>query len=361
MMDEGERLVKPLHGRLRRVTDSPGKLERLLERTLESGATGELLWRVTCRSRGSDVVFGDPNRQFFLASATKLFVTAILAQLQDEGRIHWSDPVGGFFDSPMLAGVLSDAAGGGQPITIAEVMAHTAGLPDYFEGERADGGTTFARVIEQDMAWDFDDVLRWSKAMKPARRGRGHYSDTGYQLLGALIERVEGKSFGAVVDERIAQRLALLRTFVFGSLDVDRVDEIAQMRLGHGVVRIPLAMASVQADGGAVSTLDEAHRFIGAFFGGALFDPRNLPVIESDWHRIFPPFAYGYGVMRYHLPGIMTGFRALPPMVGHGGASGVVLFTSADRDITVVGTVNQVAKRSLAYRLMTKSLLSVRA
>lgn len=334
-----------------------GKLTELLQRTSDSGRTGELLWRVTSERRGVDGTFGDPKRQFFLASATKLFVVAILAQLQDEARIAWADPVERHLDRPDLSTLLT--AADGPAISIAEVLAHTAGLPDYFEDRRADGGTTFGRVLQHDLSWNIDDVLHWSRGMKPARRGKGHYSDTGYQILGSLIEQIEGKPFGTVVDERIAQRLELHRTFVFGSGDVDRYDEIAPMRNGTETARIPLAMASVQADGGAVSTLADAHRFIEAFFAGELFDRRNLGFIESDWHRIFPPFAYGYGVMRFHLPALLTGFRRLPVMVGHGGASGVVMFTSIDRDVTIVGTVNQLQKRSTAYQLVTKSLLAV--
>lgn len=335
------------------------KLESLLQRTSESGATGELLWRVTSESRGIDVTYGDRQRQFFIASATKLYVTAILAQLHDEGRLRWSDPVERFFDDPDLLRLLSRAASGGEPISIAEVMAHTSGLPDYFDGKRADGSTTFRRTLSQDVDWNLDDVVRWSSEMKPTRRGKGHYSDTGYQVLGGLIERVEGKPLGTVVDERIAQRLGLQRTFVFDVGDVGRYVEIASMKLGDAVARIPLAMASVQADGGVVTTLDEALRFTRAFFAGEVFEARDLDFIESDWHRIFPPFHYGYGVMRFHLPAIMTGLRNLPVMVGHGGASGAVMFTSADRDITVVGSVNQLEGRSRAYQLMAKSVMAI--
>ena len=56
--------------------------------------------------------------------------------------------------------------------------------------------------------------------------------------------------------------------------------------------------------------------------------------------------------------GRITGFRRVPPFVGHSGASGTVMFRSPELGLTVVGTVNQVKHRSMPYQLMVRTALA---
>jgi D-alanyl-D-alanine carboxypeptidase len=90
-----------------------------------------------------------------------------------------------------------------------------------------------------------------------------------------------------------------------------------------------------------VSTLDDELAFLDAFFGGRLLPAALLAEMATDWHRIFFLIQYGTGIMRFSMPRVLTGFRVVPPFVGHSGASGTVMFRAADLGVTVVGTVNQ--------------------
>jgi hypothetical protein len=60
--------------------------------------------------------------------------------------------------------------------------------------------------------------------------------------------------------------------------------------------------------------------------------------------------------MRLRLPAVMTGFRRVPPFIGHSGASGTVMFRCPDRGVTVVGPVNQVKQRSMPYKLLVRTV-----
>lgn len=331
------------------------RIRQRVARAVADRRTGEVLWRVRSADGGVDVVHGALDRPFFLASATKLFVTAILAQLRSSGRLDWDSPIADHLPRVDLHGLaVEDAQDVSAAITVREVMAHTAGLADYFEGRRPDGPTTLRRVIATDMAWDVEDVVGWSRTMRPARRRRGHYSDTGYQLLGALIENVEEQPFADVVRTRICEPLGLSGTYIFGSEHLDRFDDIAPIRNGPGVLRAPLMMSSVGADGGGVSTLRDATAFLEAFFEGRLFHRELLGEIAVGWHRIFPPLQYGTGIMRFTLPPVLTGLRRVD-FVGHSGASGVVVYREQRTGVIVVGTVNQIQDRQLPYRLMIRS------
>ena len=198
------------------------RVRDLIRKVDENPASGEVLWRM--RSHGVDVTYGDPSRPFFIASATKLFVTAILAQLREEGRLDWDAPLAGALADLDLTGLhLNDQT------SVRSVMAHTSGLADYFEDKRPDGPATFARALEKDFGWDVTDVISWTRTMKPATAGKGHYSDTGYQLLGALIERLDARSFADSVAARIAEPLGLTGTYCFSPDTLDRYDSVTPM------------------------------------------------------------------------------------------------------------------------------------
>jgi CubicO group peptidase (beta-lactamase class C family) len=341
------------------TTSPAGRIAAMIRKVDADRRSGEVLWRMRSDDGRIDVAYGDPARPFFIASATKLHVTAILAQLRDEGRLDWDAPLATYLPTLDLTGLV--VVGGedrSQALTVREVMAHTSGLPDYFEGTRPDGPTTFARVVEADLGWDVRDVVAWTRAMKPATPGKGLYSDTGYQLLGAAIEAVDGRTFAESVRARVAGPLGLSDTYCFTAADVGRYDGVAGLLNGGTRLRIPLAMASVQADGGIVSTLEDGLAFLDAFFGARLFAASTLDELQRDWHRIFYPLEYGTGIMRFRMPPLMTGFRRVPPFVGHSGASGTVMFRCPERGLTVVGTVNQVRHRSLPYQLMVRTAIA---
>lgn len=335
------------------------KILREIEKVASSSRSGEVLWRMRSDDGSLDVTYGEADRAFFIASATKLYVTAILAQLHAEGRLRWDSPIAAYLPELDLTG-LSARQGRdlGAEITVQEVMAHTAGLPDYFEGKRPSGATTFAQALEADFAWDIGDVLAWSRGIGPGNPGKGRYSDTGYQLLGAVIEQLDARPFAHSVHERICTPLGLEETYVFSRDEIDRYETVSPLRVGDSQVTIPQAMASVQADGGIVSTLTDGMRFLDAFFDGTLVDAATLAWVCSDWHRIFFPLEYGNGIMRFRMPSLLTGFRRVPPFIGHSGASGAVMFRSPDLRITVVGTVNQAKNRSMPYQLMVRTTLA---
>lgn len=341
-----------------RVVDVDARIRRELDRVASRGRAGEILWWIRSDDGAVDFTYGDPDRPFFIASSTKLYVTAILAQLHTEGRLAWDAPIATYLPDLDLTGLTRqsgiDAA---TTITVRQVMAHTAGLPDYFEGTRP-GGATFSRARTSDFAWDLDDVLRWSREVGPGTPGKGRYSDTGYQLLGAVIERLDLKPFSESVRDRVCLPLGMASTYVFSQDHLDEYDQIAPLHMGQETAGIPLVMASVQADGGIVSTLTDGMAFLDAFFAARLFPRETLAWIASDWHRIFFPLEYGNGIMRFRMPAPLTGFRRVPPFIGHSGASGTVMFRGPDLRLTVVGTVNQIETRSMPFQLLVRTALA---
>jgi D-alanyl-D-alanine carboxypeptidase len=336
------------------MSDRERRIRRLIEKSVADRRTGEVLWRVVGPD-GLDVVHGDLDRPFFVASVSKLFTVACLAQLRDEGRLDWDAPIADYLPDLDLSGLAvengRDVSG---EVTVREVMSHTAGLADYFEGPRPDGPTVLDQAMLNDFGWGEADVIEWSRTMTPARRGRGLYSDTGFQLLDGVVTRLDRRPFAESVRARISEPLGLDGTWVFTDDHLDRFDEMAVIRHGERDLRLPLLLASCGGQGGVVSSLRDGVLFMQAFFDGRLFDAALLDEMLTDWHRIFPPLEYGTGVMRFRLPAVLTGFRSFS-FEGHSGASGVVWYRDARTGVISVGTVNQLKQRQLPYQLMVRT------
>lgn len=344
-------------GQERHHRDVPAAaLARVAGTAAASGRTGEVLFSVT-RGVFNDErseFHGDPDRPFALASATKLFTTALMVQLRREGLVDWDQPFVGYLPdldtSAMHVRNGVDATAG---ITVRHLLTHTSGLPDYFEDPRIDGSTTCGRIRDEDAGWDLAEVIRLTRSEQRPRFSPGtgvHYSDTNFQLLGGIIEHSLGLTFGEAVARRIAAPLGLTHTYCFDAATVDRYPSIAPYFDGRVRVDTPLAMACFGADGGVISTLRDGQRFLRAFFDGTLI-PFEVLLGElcTGWRTVFGPIRYGTGLMRFQLP---WG----PPLDGHSGMSGVVMYVNQSSGTSIVGTTNQVRHRTVPYRMMLSLL-----
>lgn len=75
----------------------------------------------------------------------------------------------------------------------------------------------------------------------------------------------------------------------------------------------------------------------------------------QDWNSIMYPLEYGMGMMRFKLAAIMTRGISLE-LISHAGSSGTFAFYHTERDVFIAGTVNQMSKRDISFKLMTKVL-----
>lgn len=298
------------------------------------------------------------DRQFFIASTTKLFTVLILRQLRAEGALSFDDVLEAHIRGDMLRDVLVvDGKQYGPTITIRQLMSHTSGLPDYFQRKRQGGSLETHLLSGRDVSWNLDDVLEWVRMMKPAfppgTHGRAEYSDTNYQLLGRVIELCTGMSYADAVRTRICKPLNLASTYVYTDASDTRP---LTMRYKADELRIPNAMVSFGPDGGIVSTATELLSFLESFFGNTLAPSDDLVELTREFNRIWFPFTYGTGIMRFELPWLLSPFKRQPILLGHSGLSGAFAFYAPSKATFLAGTVNQLADRSTSFRLMLQLL-----
>ncbi|MEU0112058.1 serine hydrolase domain-containing protein [Streptomyces sp. NPDC006251] len=137
----------------------------------------------------------DENVQYRIGSITKTFTAVLVLRLRDEGALDLADP---------LEKHLPDTGVG--EVTVAELLAHTGGLAAETPGpwwERSPGS------LRPEIA----DVLGERPSLSPPGR-RFHYSNPGYALLGALVEKLRGDSWEEILRREVLEPLELHRTSV---------------------------------------------------------------------------------------------------------------------------------------------------
>ena len=343
--------------------DLEERLERLITRFDARPDTSTVQFALASPSREWQWAWPASPTPYFIASTTKLYVTAILVQLRHEQRLDFDTPAANYLPDDLTDGIhVLKGVDSSKTITVRQLMAHTSGIADYLEQRgKKKRRSHLENILKEDVGWTLEDVLEITRTLPPrfapGARAQAFYSDTNYQLLGAIIESVEQAPFADVMDQRIVKPLGLENTYLFSRTHLHRYDKVPTLLFGKERLHIPQAMASFQADGGIVSTAPEGIRFMTAFMDGTLFPSSYFNELMDTWRSIFGPLEYGTGMMRYKLPRIFSLFQSVPPMIGHSGASGVVLFFVPELDLYVSGTLNQVKKRGLSFQLMTRSVL----
>lgn len=290
-----------------------------------------------------------PSDFYFLASVTKLYVTAVMLKLRSQKHLQLEDNISKYLPADITSELhVYKGIDYTQTITIKHLMSNTSGLPNYFSN------AVFNEFLSgKDQAWSLEKTLTMIKQKKPAfipgQKRKAQYSDTNYQLLGIIIETVTGKSVNDVFKQLIFDELGLKETYVFEDVNDSRPIPLYYKSKS---LHLPYYMASIASEGGIVTTAKDTMIFLKAFFNEQFFSRQELSELQKNWNLLFLPgiFYYGTGISRQplSLKGLKKG------LLGHWGQSGAFAFHDPEKDLYFTGTVNQVTGHSVAARLMSK-------
>ncbi len=181
-----------------------------------------------------------------------MYTTTVLLNLESENKIDISDPISKYLSNEIIHGLhILDGIEYSGALTIQNLLAHTSGLPDYFQQVIDKKGSLLDLISKNtDISWTFEQAIDWSKKMKPKfipnKKGSAHYSDTNFQLLGKIIETVTETSLEANYEKYIYTPLQLKNTYLYR----DFLDQKPKnIYFKEHELTIPKAMASFGPDG----------------------------------------------------------------------------------------------------------------
>lgn len=296
-----------------------------------------------------------------IASITKLFTTACLFMLREQGKLSLDDMIAKYLDKDTMSHlhVYKGREYSGE-LTISHLLFHTSGLRDALE---EGGGMAKERAALQDVYIDFDKNMIKTKAKKPhfapGQGKRAHYANINFEMLGKIIETVTHSRLEDVFKQFIFDPLGLHNTYLPQAED----DVIPSIYYKDTALHFPQYVSSIRASGGCVSTARELMVFIKAFFKGELFDRTVLGELKdkNKLQLTMLPIQYGAGYMRVPLGGLATLYMGQGELMGHSGSTGSLAFYYPEQDMFFVGDVNQMASPAIPVRLAMQLAMSMRS
>lgn len=311
-----------------------------------------------------------PETPFFLASITKMYTASAIMILQERGKLLLGDKISNHLPSALIQGLHRyKGTDYTQRLTIRHLISHTSGLADYSLDRPKHGKNLFERLFtEGDRAFTLQNVVSMVRddltpKFPPAvpdqntglhLRAKAHYSDTNYQLLGAIIEAVTERPLHAVFEDFFFRPLNLTQTYLRGYPRISAAPEPAAIFYKDRALHIDLAMKSVSAQGGLVSTISDSLRFLKALTQGELFARKDTFQTMQQWNKLFFPLQYGYGLMRFQMPRLLSPSFASQEFVGHSGSTGSFLYFCKELNLYIAGTINQTERQRTPFPLMLK-------
>lgn len=250
----------------------------------------------------SDLLPNETGTRFGIASGCKIFTSVCVYQLIEQGFLNLESAIGDVLDASL--GRIDPA------VTVGQLLTHTSGVPDYFDEEETDDYASIwvnQPVYTLRSPWDFLPLFR-DKEMCFHPGDRFKYSNSGYIVLGMVVESVTGRPFHEFVTENVLQKSNMADSGYF------RLDNLPpKIALGYtdeaggtwksNIYSIPFIGG---ADGGAFVTAEDMLKFWTALFDHRLLSAGATLDLLAPHAKVNDKTSYGYGVWL----GVNAGARA---------------------------------------------------
>jgi len=299
------------------------------------------------------------NDRFHLGSDTKAMTALLAAIMVEEGKLNWHSTIEAVF--PEIADKMDSRV---RKVTLEQLLSHTSGMP----GENEDFGNLLKASFEKEGNLDelrYWLVQEWCKLPLASDSGKKFaYSNMGYTIAGAMIERVAGETWDELITKRVFMPLGLKTAGLGCQSSLGKIDAPLGHAIQNGEVKAYLAGPNgdnppIIGPAGIVhmSVLDFA-RWAGWNAGNGnrapfIVRPETMvklhtPVISMPQRKNAPPgtppsgkYALGWGELNVEW--------APYPLLYHGGSNGMNLahiWLDTNRDLAMVILTNIGGKKA---------------
>ncbi|MBL8173511.1 MAG: serine hydrolase [Bryobacterales bacterium] len=231
-----------------------------------------------------------PDTKFRLGSITKQFTAAAILQLAEQGKLSIDDPVSKHYPESPAAW---------EKITIHHLLNHTSGIPSYtaipdFFQKQSMIRRSPAEIVKltQDKPLEFDPGAKYA------------YNNTGYVLLGHIIERLSGQSYDAYLRKHVLDPLGLKDSGYDWNTTV--IPRRASGYNPDGAIAPYLDMSLPHAAGSLYATIDDLAKWMHALESGKVVSKDHYAKMTTAYRN-----NYGYGLMMTKIEN--------HDVIGHGG------------------------------------------
>lgn len=270
---------------------------------------------------------------FEIGSMTKQFTAAGVMLLVEEGRLRLDDPIANFF---------SGAPAEWRTITIRHLLGHTSGIQNHVA---VPGFMDQFKTSVTGRTWPERDDLMSSFFQLPFEFAPGEswaYDNTGYILLGMIIEQASGKSYWEFLDERIFKPAGMNRTRATNPKATIKNRASGYGWIGDRWENRPVLSPHVAFSAGSlVSTVGDVARWDAALRSGKILKKESLAMMRTPGRLndgSVAPFDYGFGWfidrisgrLRIQHDGGTPGFSSIMQQYPEDGLTVIILANHAD-------------------------------
>lgn len=284
-----------------------------------------------------------PRSVYRIGSVTKQFTSSAVMQLVEQGKVKLDDSI---------ATYLSTLPAAWRAVTVRQLLNHTSGIPSY-----TDIGAAWQRRWGEKMTPDTLVALTASLPMWFAPGARWRYDNSGYVVLGMLIEKITGHSWATDVAERFSKPLGLDDTRDCLATPIIPRRARGYESSGNAWINTPyLAMSQPYSAGAMCSTVGDLVKWNRALNMGHVVSAASYALMTTP-EGAAAPSHYGFGLSRDTIAGRQV--------IAHSGgingfSTGNAWIPSAELSITVLANsgsarsdelVNQLARVALGVPL----------
>lgn len=277
------------------------------------------------------------DSQYHAASVGKTMLAAVFGMLVDEEKISFDDKINTWLDADTLEGLfVIDGTDYSDQVTLVDLLSHTSGVADYFEGPVKSGATMLEMITsDPDRSFTPQDLLAFTRDNQDPIGIPGqqyYYSDTGYILLGLILEAIEGKSYSDILEERIFEPLGMKDSYLM--FEQDEPADIIGIYVNGIDFSDRNALSVDWSGGGVVTTMNDLLTFMKAFENGDLVSDEVYSRMTDFHHRYDKGIYYGMGMMYFDFSELsfLLKLSAITDVYGGVGSTGTYALYDKEND-----------------------------
>ncbi|MFW5893164.1 MAG: serine hydrolase [Bacillota bacterium] len=271
------------------------------------------------------------DKPFHSASVGKVFASALIMMAIESKNLRLDTKVADILDDKLLDRLfVYKGKDYKDEVTLEHLLGHTSGVNDYFEG-KVKGTKPFMEkvLLERDHQFTPYELLDFTRDFQEAVGRPGEkfvYSDTGYVLLGLVLETMHEKPYAKILREKIFTPLGLEDTLLAFYDERFDATKIAPIHFkGHEMSQAK-SLSCDHAGGGIITTTKDLARFLGGLFEGELIDQDSLRTMMRPRHRFHGIMRYGLGMVEVKLHRVVPWKVGYPTLYGGLGSLSVHAF-----------------------------------
>lgn len=337
------------------------KVEKLLIKTAKKTKTLQFAMNLPPLGLNYSYSSTIEHQRFHSASVGKLMTATLIFMAIEQGKLELDIPIKNILEPGMLDGLfVFEGRDFQEEITVKHLLGHVSGINDYFESKTLDGSLFTDDVFrDPDKFWKPTDLLDYTRNRQKAIGRPGEkflYSDTGYILLGLIVEAVFGMPFHQVLETYIFMPAGMNETQLCFYSEGFNQNELAPLYINGVDVHLFKSLSCDFSGGGLSTTAKDLLKFLDHFQNQRFISQQSMNQMASFTQRYRQGIYYGLGMMQLRFGEFFFLLKNMPQLQGHLGVTGVHAWYDPVTKATFVMNVGNTKDMVKSFRLIIKIL-----